>query len=78
MTNLKLISEEIIGMIHIKENSQFNSIQSEMVILSENVKARLFGSIGDIVLKKGSSVYLHGNVTGNIFNQGGVIHIFNN
>lgn len=78
MNNLKLIQHQTTGLVHIKENSQFNCIQSDMVILSENIKARLFGQIGDIILKKGSSVFVHGTVTGNIENQGGVIHIFNN
>lgn len=76
MSDLKLISGEITGLIHIKENSQFNSINADMVILSENITVRLFGNVGDIVLKKGSLVYVHGVVTGNIENRGGDIHIF--
>lgn len=76
MSDLKLVSDEVTGLIHIKEDSQFNSIKADMVILAENVTVRLFGDIGDIVLKKGSLVYVHGTVTGNIENRGGDIHIF--
>lgn len=76
MTDLKLISKNATGLIHIKENSQFNSIKADMVILAENVRARLFGNVDEVVLKKGSSVIIHGEVTGNIDNQGGEIHIF--
>ncbi|MCD6019206.1 MAG: hypothetical protein K0S53_2327 [Bacteroidetes bacterium] len=78
MNDLKLIQQAITGLVHIKENSQFNSIQSNMVILEENITARLFGDIGNIILKKGSSVYIHGIVTGSVENQGGAIHIFSN
>lgn len=78
MNDLKLIQQNITGLIHIKENSQFNSIKADMVILAENVTVRIFGQIGDIVLKKGSSVFIHGIVTGEIENRGGDIIIFNN
>lgn len=76
MSDLKLISGEITGLIHIKEDSQYNSIKADMVILAENVTVRLFGDIGDIILKKGSLVFVHGAVTGSIENRGGDIHIF--
>lgn len=76
MSDLKLISGEITGLIHIKENSQFNCIKADMVILAENVTVRLFGSVGDIVLKKRSLVFVHGAVTGKVENRGGDIHIY--
>ncbi|MES2566882.1 MAG: hypothetical protein V4565_08445 [Bacteroidota bacterium] len=78
MSELKLIPQQVTGLIHITENSQFNSIQCDKVVLEENITVRLFGKVGDIVLKKGSLVFVHGIVTGDVENQGGIIHIYNN
>lgn len=78
MKELKLINEEITGLVHVKENSQYNSIKADMVILAENVKVRFFGQVGDVILKKGSLLYVHGTVSGKVENMGGVIHIFTN
>ena len=76
MTNLKLIQEPVSGHIRIKEHSQYNNISAEKVILLENITARLYGNIVHVVLKKGSRLYLHGIISGNVENEGGEIHIF--
>ncbi|MDF2449948.1 MAG: hypothetical protein K0R26_2452 [Bacteroidota bacterium] len=77
MKEIKIINEEVVGNVHIMENSQFNCIRSPMVILAENITARLFGQIKDILINEGSTVYIHGSVTGKIENRGGDIQIFN-
>lgn len=74
--NLKIISDETHGVIIIRENSQFNNINAEKVIIDENITARLFGSIKNIVLEKGSKLFLHGVISGTVKNKGGEIQIF--
>ncbi len=76
MSDLKLIHESVFGQVCIKENSQYNNIKADKVIIAENVTARLFGSVTDIVLKKGSLIYFHGEISGNVQNEGGELHIF--
>ena len=76
-SNLKIIHDETHGVIKIKENSEFNNINAEKVIIGENITARLFGSIKNIVLQKGSKLLLHGIISGSVQNNGGEIHIFN-
>ncbi|MBC7695663.1 MAG: hypothetical protein H7141_09485 [Burkholderiales bacterium] len=78
MKELKLIQDEITGLVHVKEDSQYNSINADLAILAENVKVRFFGQVGDVILKKGSLLYVHGTVSGKVENMGGVIHVFNN
>jgi hypothetical protein len=75
--NFKVISSPIVGDVHIKENTQFNSVEADTIIVSENVTARLFGTIKKlIVLKPGSKVLLHGRVHGDIKNEGGELKCF--
>ena len=76
MKDLKLITDEIKGLITITENSQYNNVKADKVILSENVKARLFGQVTEVILNPGSLLYVHGSITGNVDNNGGTIHIF--
>ncbi len=76
MGDLKLVQEEVTGLVRIKENSQFNNIKAEKVIIAENITARLYGKVNDVVLKKGSRLYLHGIISGSLQNEGGEIHVF--
>ena len=76
MSDLKLIREDVFGHVCIKENSQYNNIKADKVIIAENVTARLYGSVTDIVLKKGSRIYFHGEISGSVQNEGGELHIF--
>ncbi|HWY10321.1 MAG TPA: hypothetical protein VN026_03295 [Bacteroidia bacterium] len=76
MQNLRIIDEEAIGVIKIKENSQFNKIKAEKVVVDENTTARLFGSVKTLVLKKGAKLFLHGVISGKIENKGGELFIF--
>ncbi|MGZ3864506.1 MAG: hypothetical protein ACXVPN_16440 [Bacteroidia bacterium] len=73
---LKVISDETVGVVQIRENSQFNQIKAEKVIIDENITVRLFGSVKTIVVKKGAKLFLHGVFFGNIENNGGEIFIF--
>ncbi|HXB39133.1 MAG TPA: hypothetical protein VNZ49_01245 [Bacteroidia bacterium] len=73
---LKIIQAETIGVVEVKENSQFNKIRADKVIVNENITARLFGRVDNIVLKKGAKLFLHGRISGAIDNKGGEIFIF--
>lgn len=76
MGDLKPIQDGVSGHVCIKENSQYNNINADKVIIAENVTARLYGSVNNIVLKKGSLIYLHGIISGSVQNEGGEIHVF--
>lgn len=76
MEQFKIIPEETFGFVRIKENSQFNNIKAERVVLAENITARLFGSVNDIVLNRGSRLFFHGKISGNVKNKGGELIIF--
>ncbi len=77
METFKIIPEETHGFVKIRENSQFNNIKADRVVLTENVTARLFGSVHDIVLHRGSRLFFHGTILGNVKNKGGEIVIYN-
>lgn len=72
----KVFSSPVTGEIKITENSQYNEIQAEKVIVSPKVTARLYGNVKDITLQKDSLLYMHGRILGNVINEGGEIHIF--
>lgn len=76
MYSLKVINEEVIGLVKIKENSQFNKLKAEKVVIDENITARIFGTANTIVLKKGAKLFFHGVILGGIKNNGGEIFIF--
>ncbi len=76
---LRVVSIETTGNVHITENTQFNRLKANNVIVAEGVRARLFGFIKEsIVLKKGSVVFMHGELQGKIENEGGEIFLFDN
>jgi hypothetical protein len=76
MKDLKIISNETYGFVRIRENSQFNNIKAERVVVEENVTARLFGKVNDVVLNRGSKLFFHGTILGNVKNKGGELMIF--
>jgi hypothetical protein len=76
MEDFKIIPAETYGYVRIRENSQFNNIQAERVIIEENVTARLFGRVNDVVLNRGSKLFFHGTILGNVKNKGGELLIF--
>ncbi len=76
MQNLRIINEEAVGVIKINENSQFNKVKADKVVVDENTTARLFGSVKTLVLKKGAKLFLHGVISGKIENKGGELFIF--
>jgi len=73
---LKIIQDEMVGIVTVKEDSQLNKIAADKVIIDENVTARLFGSVKTIILKKGAKLFFHGIISGDIKNSGGEIFIF--
>ena len=76
MGNFKIIDEEAVGVIKIKEDCQFNKIKAEKVVVNENVTARLFGSVKTIVIKPGAKIFLHGEISGAVKNNGGEIYVY--
>lgn len=78
MDQFKIINQKITGKIIVKENTQFNDIDAESVIVERDVIARLYGNIQELlILKKGAVVFLHGALYGDVKNEGGEVHIFN-
>lgn len=73
----KIFSSPTGGEIIISENSQYNEIKADKVVIHPNVVARLYGHVKDVTLKEGSLLYMHGRIIGNVVNEGGEIHIFN-
>lgn len=76
METYKVILEETLGFVKIRENSQFNNINAQRVVLAENVTARLYGIVNDIVLNRGSRLIFHGTILGNVKNKGGEIVVY--
>jgi hypothetical protein len=75
--NFKVITTPVSGEVHIKENSQFNKLEADTVVVNENITARLYGSVKKtLVLKPGSVVVLHGRLHGSIKNEGGEFQNF--
>lgn len=70
---LKVINDEIAGVVTIHEDCQYNHIIAEKVIVDEFVTARLFGQVKDVEVKKGAKLFLHGIVSGHIKNQGEIV-----
>ncbi|MBL7932916.1 MAG: hypothetical protein JNL60_13495 [Bacteroidia bacterium] len=75
--DFKIYTELTGGEINITEHSQYNEINAENVTVSENITARLFGTVKNITLKKDSRIFIHGKILGNVNNEGGEIQIFN-
>lgn len=76
MSDYKVIETETKGEVHIKINSQYNNIRADKVIVAENIKVRLFGTINELLhIKKDAEVYVHGTIKGKIVNDG-KLHIY--
>jgi hypothetical protein len=76
MYNLRVIQEEAIGTIKVKEDCQYNKVKADKVVIDENVTVRLYGTMNTLILKRGAKLFLHGIVYGNIENKGGEIFVF--
>jgi len=74
--DLILIRDYVKGDIIIKENIQFNNIEANSIIIEENVTARLFGKVKNVILKKGSRLIMHGLILGKVENLGGELLTF--
>ena len=74
---MKIITENVIGDLEITKDSQYNSIIGETVTVSAYVMVRFYGVINNLILRKGSTVYLHGKLHGNLTNEGGILYVFN-
>lgn len=77
-SDFETVDDLTTGIIVISANIQYNNIVADKVVIEENVTARLFGRITtQLVLKHGSTLYLHGSIHGNVENKGGVLNIYN-
>jgi hypothetical protein len=76
MQNLRIIQEEAVGIIKINENCQYNRVNADKVVVSENITVRIFGTVNTIILNKGAKLFLHGMLRGNVENKGGEIYIY--
>ena len=73
----KIVERKVSGEVHVKENTQFNNIHANKVTVAENVTARLYGNVKNvIILNKGSRLILHGAFHGRLENKGGEIIIY--
>jgi hypothetical protein len=73
---MKTVIEKVSGIIIVSENTTFNHISASEVIVKKNIVARLFGNTGKLTVEKDAIVYLHGECTGEIINNEGVIYRF--
>jgi hypothetical protein len=78
LNDFAIVREETNGDVIVSENTQFNNIKADSVVIEENVKARLFGNVKSLLLKKGACVYVHGSIEGKIESHEGELHIFQN
>jgi hypothetical protein len=76
MAEFKVVEGQVNGNVHVTTDTQFNDIKAEQLVIEENVRVRLYGTINDVILKKGSCLYLHGKIFGKISNEGGEIFTF--
>jgi len=75
--NYKIISTLTARQVEVSENTQFNHIEAACVIVMDGVRARLYGTVTELlVIKKDAKVFVHGAVTGKIQDEGGRLYIF--
>jgi len=76
MNNLNLVQEEITGSLTITQNTQYNNVDADSIILEKNVTARIYGNTNTVILKEGSVLYLHGKSPAKVENTRGTLHVF--
>ena len=74
---LKIIKKKVKGTIIVEQDTQYNDVDADDVIIENGVTARMYGNInGMLILKPSSRLFLHGIHFGDIENKGGEIHVF--
>ncbi|MDF2448221.1 MAG: hypothetical protein K0R26_725 [Bacteroidota bacterium] len=76
MNSLKLFQNEATGVVTVTENSQYNKLRAEKIIVLAHVTARAYGEVVDVVLHEGAVFNFHGKIKGSVENLGGVYHVF--
>lgn len=77
MSEYKIIEKQVTGNIEITSDTQINDLNADTVTIAENVKARLYGVIHTkLILRKDSSVILHGTIYGDLQNEGGELSLY--
>jgi len=63
--------------ITFSQNAQLKALVAKNITVIENICVKFYGIIrGDLILKKGSKMFLHGSLYGNLVNEGGELHLF--
>lgn len=73
---MKIITEEIKGDLRVTTDTQYNNVVGANITVEERITVRIFGTINNLYLRKEATVYLHGKITGNVFNEGGILNLF--
>jgi len=74
---MRIVDEKTVGDLIIETDTQYNDLDAGTVVVNVNVTARLYGIINkDIIIKRGSKVYIHGTLRGQVVDQGGDIYIY--
>jgi hypothetical protein len=75
---MRTIGERVIGTeIYVDTDSQYNYLEADHLIVAPGVTARVFGIVRKkLHVKPGAQVYLHGDLQGEVINEGGKINIF--
>ena len=77
MNSFRVVDAETKGEVTITRDTQYNNINASKVLIEEEVTARLYGTVTEkVILKKGSRLYLHGAILGEIENEGGELYLF--
>jgi len=74
---MRIVDEKTVGDLIIETDTQYNDLDAGTVVVNANVTARLYGIINkDIIIKRGSKVYIHGKLRGQVVDQGGEVYIY--
>lgn len=71
-----VVEHEVTGNLHVTQHTQYNRVKADHVLVNEKVTARIYGTVKDVVLKPGSTLLMHGTVSGKIVNEGGELRLF--
>jgi hypothetical protein len=74
---METVNSQVTGDIVVSQDTQYNNVFAETVLVNEGVMVRLYGLVNkEITVKKDATVYLHGKLNGQVKNEGGIVYIF--
>ena len=75
--NFLIINQEVNGDVLVKANTQFNHLNADTVIVEEGINTRIYGTIYKLLrIKKDAKVFLHGQLLGQLEEEGGRLYHF--